>query len=147
LAGLFSIPFPPGFFCAEVWYLRLATLPLLIAFVALLACSDESSMEGERRASMDAAAFEEFVRDVFMPIYPILAEQIISDTMISDGFCLDVGAGGGHLSIELARMSTMTIECTDIDPEAVAIARGNVADAGLDGRITCSVADVQDLPY
>jgi len=96
---------------------------------------------------MDAAGFEDFVQDVFMPIYPVLAEQIIDDTMMSNGLCLDAGAGGGHLSIELARMSTMTIECTDIDPDAVAIARANVAEAGLEDRVECAVADVQALPY
>lgn len=113
-----------------------------LALVTIIGCSSERGTE-----SMSAAEFESFVREVFMPIYPILAEQIIDDTMISSGRCLDVGAGGGHLSIEVARMSTLSIDCTDLNPDAVDIARANVDSAGLADRITCAVADVQQLPY
>ena len=50
----------------------------------------------------EASSFDHIARDIFAPIYPVLAEQILRWSGISEGRCLDLGAGTGRLGFALA---------------------------------------------
>ena len=77
-----------------------------------------------------------------------LAAKIITDTKITDGFCLTVGAGDGQLAMELARASKLRIYCAEPDAEKVAAARQFLADAGLYGtRAVVHHVSAPKLPY
>ncbi|MBT9291397.1 50S ribosomal protein L11 methyltransferase [Prosthecodimorpha staleyi] len=54
---------------------------------------------------------------------------------------LDLGTGTGLLAIAIARVLRVKVLATDIDPVAVAIARGNVRLNGVGGLVECLVAD------
>ncbi len=96
---------------------------------------------------MSAQQFDEIARDVLKPVYPLLAQQILSDYRIVFGKCLDVGGGAGYLAIELVQRSGLTATVLDIDPEAIALARRNIEGANLTDKIDTVVADAANMPF
>ncbi|NLV17082.1 MAG: SAM-dependent methyltransferase, partial [Syntrophomonadaceae bacterium] len=56
---------------------------------------------------INAVEFDQVAREIFAPVYPVLAEQIIEQSGISKGCCLDLGCGGGYLGLALARISEL----------------------------------------
>ncbi len=58
------------------------------------------------------------------------------------GSLLDVGTGSGILAIAAARLGAKDIVAVDIDPDAVRVAKENVAHNGLDGCIDVRVGDL-----
>lgn len=94
-----------------------------------------------------AASFDQIARTLFKNIYPYLALQIKQDYGISEGVCVDAGAGPGYLSIELAKITNLQVYALDIDPEAIEIARKNIAAAGLSERIKPVLANVEKMPF
>ncbi|MEO6457534.1 MAG: methyltransferase, partial [Chloroflexia bacterium] len=54
---------------------------------------------------------------------------------------LDVGTGTGVLAITAARAGANSVVATDVNPSAVACARANVRQHGLDSRIVVEQAD------
>lgn len=94
-----------------------------------------------------AASFDQIARTLFKNIYPYLALQIKQDYGISEGVCVDAGAGPGYLSIELAKITNLQVYALDIDPEAIEIARKNIAAAGLAERIKPVLANVEKMPF
>ncbi len=66
-----------------------------------------------------------------------LVEWIISDNEGKEGRILDVGAGSACISLALAKhLPGMQVEGWDISPAALALARKNAADLGLDVKFT-----------
>jgi ubiquinone/menaquinone biosynthesis C-methylase UbiE len=65
----------------------------------------------------------------------------------ADDRVLDVGAGPGRFTIELARLGA-SIVVADISPGQLALNREKLGEAGLDGAVRDRVlADVVDLPF
>ncbi|KAB0671206.1 50S ribosomal protein L11 methyltransferase [Oryzomonas sagensis] len=58
---------------------------------------------------------------------------------------LDLGTGSGILAMAAARLGAGRICAVDIDPDAVAVARENLAINGLAERIECSAAPLESL--
>ncbi len=66
-----------------------------------------------------------------------LAAEIVRNSGVTEGFCLDLGCGDGTLSMALAEQTELQIIAVDDDPTAVAAARRRLSAAGLLGtRIT-----------
>jgi len=85
-------------------------------------------------------------KTVFAPVYPVIAEQIVERCKISRGRCLDIGSGPGSLGIALARASDLTVTLFDSSSEMLALAEGNIREAGLSGRLSVLPGDVHDIP-
>lgn len=85
-------------------------------------------------------------KTVFAPIYPVIAQQVIERCGISRGRCLDVGSGPGSLGIALAQASDLAVTLLDSSPEMIAIAEGNVREAGLSARVALLEGDVHEIP-
>ena len=76
------------------------------------------------------------------------AEEIIQQTGITDGYCLDLNCGDGALAYALAKRTKLHIYAVDPDPEKVAVARQKLAAAGLYGvRVTVHQADPAATTY
>lgn len=58
---------------------------------------------------------------------------------------IDLGTGSGILAIAAARLGVAEVLAVDSDPDAVASATANVARNGLEGRVTCALADASTL--
>ncbi len=81
-------------------------------------------------------------------IYAAAAEEIIKQTGITRGYCIDLGCGDGRLAYELARRTNLNIYAIDADPENVRRARETIEKAGLYGkRITVHMGDLSHTPY
>jgi outer membrane protein assembly factor BamB len=62
-----------------------------------------------------------------------LAAEILRETGVREGFCLDVGCGDGSLALELIRQSDLQIIGIEPDADKVAAARKLLAEAGVYG--------------
>ena len=74
--------------------------------------------------------------------YAQAAAQIVKQTGVTDGFCVDLDCGNGQLAVELAKQTNLHIYAIQPDRETVAKTRRRLAEAGLYGmRITVLQAD------
>lgn len=80
-----------------------------------------------------------------LPVYPLIAQQILDDYQITRGKCLDIGTGYGYLGIELAKITELDMYFVDLNPEALARAKENAAE--LKNATHFVGADVCALPF
>lgn len=91
--------------------------------------------------------FDRIAREIFFPIYPVLAADILCMYGKKTGSCLDIGSGGGHLGLSVAKASEMDVTLLDINEKAIEIAKNRIADWNLTERATAVTADVHDIPF
>lgn len=94
-----------------------------------------------------AIEFDEIAGNVFAPIYPVLARQIVRRTGIKNGKCLDIGSGGGHLGLALAKMTELEITLFDLSPEALSLAEVRIREDNLIKRVRTQLGDVRQMPF
>jgi ubiquinone/menaquinone biosynthesis C-methylase UbiE len=95
---------------------------------------------------INALEFDRLAREVFAPVYPVLAEQIISRTGITRGGCLDIGCGGGYLGLALAQITDLETILFDESQDMLNLAQGYISQNGLDSRVKTLLGDVHDMP-
>ena len=95
---------------------------------------------------INAAEFDQIAREVFAPVYPVIAEQIIHETGIVDGTCLDVGCGSGYLGLALAKLTDFNIYFFDQSQEMLEIVNRHIADNALAARAQTLLGDVHRIP-
>jgi ubiquinone/menaquinone biosynthesis C-methylase UbiE len=66
---------------------------------------------------------------------------------IREGICIDIGCGSGHLDVELAKRSKLTIIGLDIDPDVEPPFEARMRQAGLHDRVSFVLGDAQALPF
>lgn len=86
--------------------------------------------------------------EIFLPAYEIIAHNALRMLGRKSGSCLDIGCGGGHLGLSLARASNMHITLMDISEDTLKNANNRIENWGLSGRASTVVGDVHriDLP-
>ncbi len=94
-----------------------------------------------------ALEFDEIANNVFAPIYPVIAKQIIESTGITRGKCLDLGSGGGHLGIALAQTTSLQVTLFDFSFDAIQLAEERIKALGLTDRVVSCRGDVQRMPF
>ena len=77
-----------------------------------------------------AYEFNEIAQNVFLPIYPLIANQIKIETQIDDGICLDIGCGGGHLGFALMEITNLDVIFLDNNNDALDIAKKRSEELG-----------------
>lgn len=95
---------------------------------------------------MNVNSFDQLAREVFAPVYPVIASQIVQRTAITDGICLDMGCGGGYLGLALARITNLYVRFLDRSPEMLDIVRGNLAANGLENRGEVLEGNAEAIP-
>lgn len=95
---------------------------------------------------INAVEFDKIAREVFAPVYPVIAEQIKHKTGIIRGTCLDIGCGGGYLGIAMTGITELDVYLFDASQEMLKIAAGNIASRGLEQRIQTLPGDVHKIP-
>lgn len=95
---------------------------------------------------INAIEFDRLAREVFAPVYPFLAEQIINRTGINRGYCLDLGCGGGYLGLALTRISELDTILFDKSQDMLNLAQAYIRQSGLESRVKTLQGDVHDIP-
>ncbi len=80
-------------------------------------------------------------------IHPRLARQIVSDYHITEGECLDMGAGSGRLGIELARITHLKVTAFDISSSMVKLAWEEVGLDGLGDQVSVVQGRAERMPF
>jgi len=97
---------------------------------------------------IDAKGFEKVAKNILAPIYPVIAQNIIRDTGICRGVCIDLGAGPGNLGLELAKLSTeLSVILFDQSDDMLRIAGKNCADMLLGDRVKTRRGNVECMPF
>ena len=95
---------------------------------------------------IDVQAYDRVARDIFAPVYPLIADQIIAKTGICRGTCLDIGCGGGYLGLALVRRTDLFVRLFDMSDEMLAIAAKNIVHQDLSDRVNTLKGDVSAIP-
>jgi ubiquinone/menaquinone biosynthesis C-methylase UbiE len=103
------------------------------------------TMKGVTLVESKASEFDRIAEEAFFPIYAKIAEQIIEKTEITKGLCLDIGCGGGHLGLSLAKASDMEVVLLDIREDAQKIAENRIKEWGLENKAKTLLGDVHNI--
>jgi SAM-dependent methyltransferase len=77
-----------------------------------------------------------------------MAEAIVRESGVTQGYCVDLGCGDGRLAEQLALRSDLRIYAVDEDPAMVQAARQRLRQAGLYGwRVVVHQRDPADTGY
>ncbi|MBP2146424.1 ubiquinone/menaquinone biosynthesis C-methylase UbiE [Methanofollis sp. W23] len=93
-----------------------------------------------------AEQFNRLACTVFAPVNTAVAHQIVQECGVNRGTAVDIGGGPGHLAIELARITDLTIISLDISACIRQVAAENIRAAGLSDRITAVTGDAAQMP-
>ena len=101
-----------------------------------------------RPGETQAEAYDRFVDQKLKLTYPATAARMLGECgAIRQGICLDLGCGSGHLDVELAKRSQLTVIGLDLDPNMKPLFEQRMREAGLDKRVTFVQGDAQKLPF
>ncbi|MDD5051345.1 MAG: class I SAM-dependent methyltransferase [Sulfuricurvum sp.] len=98
------------------------------------------------KGATNPQSFDQIVREIFSPIYPVIAEQIVYKTRITSGRCLDVGCGTGALGIAVAKITNMHVTFFDQSEEMLGFSERYAALNDLDNRSAFIQGDVHTIP-
>ncbi len=88
--------------------------------------------------------FKYIAENIFKPVYPVIADEIIKITGIDKGICLDIGSGTAALSRSLSKLSHLRIIAVDSSQDACRLSKHYVNLENL--PIEMVSADVENLP-
>lgn len=92
-----------------------------------------------------AKEFDSIARTIFKPVYPIIAEQIISRTGITSGACLDIGCGSGYLGAALAKATQLYMHFLDQSPDMIEIVQQTIQENNILDRSATITGDVSSI--
>ncbi len=94
---------------------------------------------------INARQFDSIARTVFAPVYPIIADQIIEHTGITNGLCLDVGCGSGYLGAAIARKTDLHLLFFDQSEEMLQLCEHTIDENGLRSRAGLLPGDIGSI--
>ncbi|MEZ8220283.1 Methyltransferase domain-containing protein [Candidatus Fervidibacteria bacterium JGI MDM2 JNZ-1-D12] len=127
-----------------LWGLTIAAIVTLITSVLF---SLTQTPSGDEELKRSAERIAEVAKTTFAPVYPALARQIVEDTGVKEGICIELGCGAGALGLALAKITNLKVYAIDINPYAVAIAQKNAVETGLGDKFYAMFGDAQNLPF
>lgn len=92
-----------------------------------------------------AESFDYIAREIFFPLYAVIADRAVKACGKTAGKCLDVGCGGGMFGYHVAKSTDMEITFLDINPDAIEICRQRGREWGLSDRAKTLVSSVSEI--
>jgi ubiquinone/menaquinone biosynthesis C-methylase UbiE len=96
---------------------------------------------------LTAKEFDEKVKQNFITAFPAIVKQVFNECQIRSGKCVDVGAGTGLMSMEMAKNTDFLIYALEKSPAMLEVARINIAQEGLSSRIIPVLGDAHKQPF
>jgi ubiquinone/menaquinone biosynthesis C-methylase UbiE len=90
--------------------------------------------------------FNQIVKDIFAPIYPVIVDQALKKCGKTEGNALDLGSGPAHLAIALAKKTNLHVVALDFVPDIYKISKENIREQGLINRVMPLIGDVHEIP-
>lgn len=90
--------------------------------------------------------FPYIAENIFAPIYPVIAANIVKKSGIEKGICLDLGCGIASLGIAVAEITDMQVYGVDISTEMCRLSRNKAFRHCLSGKVAPVQSDVHLLP-
>ncbi len=109
----------------------------------------ETSPNQTREVRFDEAGATQMDRtavEIFAPIYPILANQIVRRLGITRGHCVEIGSGPGLLSLALAAVTDLRMILLDASMPMHMKAKRRLSASKHDCRFTLLRGDVHHIP-
>lgn len=103
-------------------------------------------MNMKKKRNTDPKGFDKIVREIFAPIYPKIAQQIVQKTKVKDGRCLDAGCGTGALGRALANLTQMEVIFFDKSQEMLELSKKYVQEELLESRSSFILGDIHKIP-
>jgi len=94
-----------------------------------------------------AEYYNDLAQNVFFPVYPVIAHQILKRADIDSGWCLDVGSGPGYLAISLATLSDLMVFAMDNSRTMCRITEENVRKYRLESRVKPIFGNATRIPF
>lgn len=91
--------------------------------------------------------FPYIAENIFAPIYPVIASNIVKESGIHEGTCIDLGCGIASLGIALAEITDMHVMGVDLSKEMCKLSKNKAQRHGTSTKLTPIVADVHRLPF
>ena len=91
--------------------------------------------------------FDDIAENIFLPIYEVIATDLLEETGVVSGQMLDIGCGGGHLGLAVMAQSKLRCTFMDINRTAVSCAEERAAKRGLESRAEFICASVEQMPF
>lgn len=96
---------------------------------------------------MNYDEYEYIADNIFAPIYDIIVDDILKETGFKEGRFMDIGTGGGHLGLTIAKRTNQKGVLIDINPEAVERTMKRADDWNIFHRVEALPADISMLPF
>lgn len=96
--------------------------------------------------SMKVKEYNYIAEEIFAPLYPVVAKQLIAESKVDKGKCIDFGCGPGHIGLTIAQLSDFNVTLIDKEEEMLQIANKNIQTRLLEERVQTIAADVENLP-
>jgi SAM-dependent methyltransferase len=91
--------------------------------------------------------FPYIAENIFAPIYPVIAANIVKQSGIEKGICLDLGCGIASLGISVAEITDMQVYGIDISTKMCKLSKNKSLRHGLSGTVVPVQSDVHLLPF
>ncbi|MDR3763536.1 MAG: class I SAM-dependent methyltransferase [Acidobacteriota bacterium] len=95
---------------------------------------------------MNAESYSAIAGELFAPLYPYYAGQIVARTGIRAGACLDAGCGCGDLGLAVAAAGEFELFFLDRSAAMLSKARERVCQSGRRSGVTFLEAMVESIP-
>ena len=98
------------------------------------------------KGARDPLGFDAIVREVFAPIYPVIASQIVQQTQIAGGACLDAGCGTGALGRAIAQLGEFHVTFFDQSEPMLELAQTYAETENIAARSSFVLGDIHAIP-
>jgi len=106
---------------------------------------DKKEIKKEHKGESDPQGFDRIVREVFAPIYPVIAQQIKEKTGVVSGRCLDAGCGTGALGRAMANITELDITFFDQSDEMLNLVKNYAKEETLPNKNSFLLGDIHDI--